>query len=210
MNSSPPPWPRYHPQPSAPTDVVRDANPRDFHLAEYENLPALIAHWDSHVWSKSNWFFGVQSLLLGAAGIAFKDHLLVETTLPTRRSLGALIILAFFNLWLCYVWFRTNRSNREYLKPLFERARAIETAALGDGQGTFNFQLERLNAIGGKHSSSRWETHLPSGFGIAWAVMLVSVSLGGGAAYIAVALAACLLALILLVWQERLGSPRAS
>lgn len=144
----------------------------DFMCQEYENFPALIAHWDSHFWNKSQWFFAAESVLLGAVGYAFKDAFLSGIA-PARPAFIFLVAACVFNFWICYVWFRTNRSNREYLGTLLPRARAIEEAILGDKTGTFSTQRESLHQ---RHSSSRWEIHLPSGFALAWVLALITAA----------------------------------
>ena len=154
-----------------------DDGRRDFMLREYENLPALIAHWDSHFWQKSQWFFAVESVLLAAVGVAFKDTFLSAVT-ATRPAFLFLIASCVFNFWICYVWFRTNRSNREFLGPLLKRARDIEEAILKDETGTFSAQRKSLTSPESeRHSSHRWENHLPSGFALAWAAALLAVGL---------------------------------
>ena len=148
----------------------------DFRRREYTNLPALIAHWDTHFWQKSQWFFAVESVLLAAVGIAFKDTFLAGEA-PKKQAFLVLVGACVFNFWLCYVWFRTNRSNREFLGPLLVRARDIEKAILGDDTGTFSAQRQSLiSAKHERHSSHRWENHLPSGFAAAWMAALLAAT----------------------------------
>lgn len=157
-----------------------NSDPRlEFKRLEYSNLPALIAHWDAHFWHKSQWFFGVESLILAAVGIAFKDTFL-DGFAPKRPGFFFLVGSCVFNFWICYVWFRTNRANREFLTPLLHRAREIETEFLKNEMGTFSAQQNSLTGWKhAQHSSHQWENHLPSGFALAWAVGLLVAALHG-------------------------------
>lgn len=153
-----------------------EKSPLDFARQEYANLPTLIAHWDSHFWQKSQWFFAVESVLLAAIGVAFKDTFLAGAA-PARSAFFLLVASCVFNFWICYVWFRTNRSNREFLGPLLGRARDIERKILGDDTGTFSEQRRSLMSPKNvRHSAHRWENHLPSGFALAWAAALVTAA----------------------------------
>jgi hypothetical protein len=146
----------------------------EFIRAEYSSLPALIAHWDGHFWQKSQFFFAVESVMLAAIGVAF-EKVFLEGAPLSRPGYWVLIFACFFNFWLCYVWFRTNRSNREFLGPLFKRARDIERLPLEDDDGTFTAQHCSLNAPEHvRHSAHRWENHLPTGFALAWSAALVA------------------------------------
>ena len=177
----------------------------DFMWLEYENLPALIAHWDTHFWQKSQWFFAVESVLLAGAGVAFKDTFLSGVA-PTRRAFLLLVAACVFNFWICYVWFRTNRSNREYLSPLLQRARVIEAANLEKDTGTFSAQQKSLSfPEHERHSSNRWETHLPSGFALVWAAALLLAAYGRR---FCLALSALTLALVALLLLERFHPKR--
>jgi hypothetical protein len=166
---------------SAPADEPNCR--RDFLLREYENLPQLIAHWDAHFWQKSQFFFAVESLLLAAVAVAFRQTFLKGAP-PTLQEFRALIGLSVFNFWLCYVWFRTNRSNREFLGPLLTRARAIERAlAAGsdfktaEDRPTFTVQWQSLREPPrDRHSSHWWENHLPTGFALSWVAALVTAA----------------------------------
>ncbi len=156
---------------------ISDKSRLDFMCREYANLPALIAHWDAHFWKKSQWFFAVESVLLAAVGVAFKDTFLSGVA-PARAAFLFLVASCVFNFWICYVWFRTNRSNREFLGPLLQRARAIEAAILENDTGTFSAQRKSLaSPKNERHSSHRWENHLPSGFALAWAAALLAAAL---------------------------------
>jgi hypothetical protein len=176
----------------------------DFRRLEYGNLPALIAHWDTHFWRKSQWFFAVESVLLGAVGVAFKNTFLSGIA-PARPAFLLLVAACVFNFWICYVWFLTNRRNREYLVPLLQRARAIEAVNLkDDDKGTFSAQFEALEKHP-SHASGRWENHLPSGFALTWAAALLAAALYNRS-YLA--LGALTLSLVVLLRLERFHPKR--
>jgi hypothetical protein len=164
--------------------MTDEPNPRrDFLLHEYGNLPQLIAHWDAHFWQKSQFFFAVESLLLGVVAVEFRKTFLEGAT-PGLQKFCELVGLSLFNFWLCYVWFRTNRSNREFLGALFGRARAIESAlaAVSEGgipenQPTFTCQFQSLlKPSQDRHASHWWENHLPTGFAASWVAVLITAA----------------------------------
>ena len=162
---------------------VEPDHQRDFLLREYQNLPQLIAHWDAHFWQKSMFFFAVESLLLTAMAFTFRE-IFLKGVPPTIQEFHCLIGLSLFNFWLCYVWFRTNRSNREFLDPLLTRARVIEHALAAssdvktaEDRQTFTVQWQSLcEPPRDRHSSRRWENHLPTGFALSWVAALVTVA----------------------------------
>jgi hypothetical protein len=148
---------------------------------EYESLPALIAIWGNLSWQKSQFFFAVESVFLAGIGVALKDTF-VEGKAPAPAAFLMLVGACVFNFWICYVWFRTNRSNREYLNPLLQRAQEIEVALLNDkaDKATFSAQSRSLREPERKrHSSERWERHLPTGFAAAWAAALLAAAAHG-------------------------------
>ena len=151
-----------------------DEKQRKVLILEYGNLPGLIAHWDAHFWHKSQFFFAVKSLLLGAVGVAFRETFLKGVPLGSQ-GLWVLVGVCIFNYWICYVWFRTNRSNREFLGPLFERARWIEKCLLEGQPGTFIAQWTALlDPKRDRHSAHWWENHLPTVFAVAWTAVLLA------------------------------------
>jgi hypothetical protein len=86
------------------------------------------------------------------------------------------------------------------LDPLLRRACEIEKAILENDIGTFSAQKKSLALPEHeRHSSKRWETHLPSGFALAWAVALLAAALYGGRFCLALStLTVSLVALLLL------------
>jgi len=149
-----------------------------FMCREYEHLPALIALWGGLSWQKTQFFFGVESVFLAGIGVALKETF-IEGRVPAHPAFLMLMGASVFNFWICYVWFRTNRSNREYLNPLLQRACEIEVALLNE-TATFSVQRKSLRAPERKrHSSEWWERHLPTGFAIAWAATLLAAASHG-------------------------------
>lgn len=149
-------------------DDLKPVSKEDLLLEEYKGLIPQIIHWDSHFWNKSKFFLTFESAFLAGALVALNDFARHGTKVP-MPMLFALFAATIFSLYLSYVWFRTNRRNREYLELRFKRAREIE-AALGSVQSLFTNDPLLLPK---DHGSSGWETHLPIAFGIAWIATLI-------------------------------------
>jgi len=128
------------------------------------------------------------------------------------RLFPMLVAIMLFNIFLCYVWFRTNRSNREYLKVRFERALQIED----DPDMSNVIQLYHLQQLilkdsrYAKHSSSWWETQLPSAFMIAWFAIVIAGAFDSDSFVFAI-VAGLSIALVVgaIAWIERTGWPQA-
>jgi uncharacterized membrane protein len=177
----------------------------DFMIREYESLPALIAFWGNLTWQKSQFFFAVEAVALAGIGTALRETFVDGKTLGFEPFM-LLLCASLFNFWLCYVWFRTNRSNREYLTPLLQRAREIEDALAG-GEATFGTQWKYLREPEReRHGSERWERHLPTGLASIWAAALV-VGASHGAWRCEVA-GALLAAVIVVALAEAVHPPR--
>lgn len=131
--------------------------------------------WGGLSWQKSQFFFTVESIAFAGVGVAFKGTFL-DGTPPRNSGLFLLIGICVFNFWLCYVWFNTNRRNREYLDPLLKRGRAIE-GALKCKDATYSAQWKFLQDLPRRRvRTSPLELHIPSGFALAWAVALLIVA----------------------------------
>jgi hypothetical protein len=142
---------------------------------EYDNLPALIALYGNLSWQKSQFFFTVESIAFAGVGVAFKNTFLEGAT-PAGPALFLLIVVCVFNFWLCYVWFNTNRRNREYLNPLVQRGRAIEVALKAD-KATHSAQWTFLESLPKRrYRTSWWELHIPTGFALAWSFALLTAA----------------------------------
>ena len=173
---------------------------------EYDNLPALIALWGGLSWQKNQFFFGVESVLLAGIGVVLKDTF-VYGNAPPPPAFQMLMGASVFNFWICYVWFRTNRSNRNYLSPLLLRARELEVALLND-TATFSAQLKYLlEPTRKRQTSERWERHLPTGFAVAWAAALLAAASHGP--FWGLAFSTLLPSLLALVLFERFHPSRA-
>lgn len=140
---------------------------------EYDNLPALISLFGSLSWQKNQFFFTVESVAFAGVGVAFKSTFL-DGTAPAVPALVLLIGICVFNFWICYVWFRTNRRNREYVDAILQRASAIEKELVSNDKATFSAMPKQR-----QHSSSRWELHIPSSFAVAWTVALLTAAWHG-------------------------------
>ena len=145
---------------------------------EYDNLTAHVALYGNLSWQKSQFFFAVESIAFAGVSVGFKDTFL-RGTIPQTPALLLLIVVCLFNLWLCYVWFSTNRRNREYLEPLLHRAREIEHT-LNHDDATYSVQWSVLEAKPKRRvRTSVLERHIPTGFAIAWTIILLAGSWHG-------------------------------
>src|SRR5260370_29496370 len=140
---------------------------------EYDNLTSHIALYGNLSWKKSQFFFAVESIAFAGVGVAFRDTFLKGAS-PEATALFLFIVVCLFNFWLCYVWFNTNRRNREYLDPLLKRARRIEKK-LGHVEAMYSAQRKSVESLMSKRKirTSQFERHIPSGFALAWAVALL-------------------------------------
>jgi hypothetical protein len=94
-------------------------------MKEYEACATMIVHWDEFFYETSRFYLFIESALLAVAFSLLTAQLVDEK--PMRPELITLFVcLTLFNLVLCYIWFRANRSNREYLRVGFIRALEIE------------------------------------------------------------------------------------
>ena len=152
------------------TDGEKGKSREDLLLEEYKGLIPQIIHWDSHFWNKSKFFLTFESAFLAGTLIALRDNV-IQGKIISVTLFVALIGIVIFNLYLSYVWFRTNRRNREFLELRFQRAREVETE-LGGVQKLFTNDPLKLSK---DHGSARWETHLATGFAIAWGTLFLGL-----------------------------------
>jgi hypothetical protein len=149
------------------TETKNEKTSYDLLLEEYKGIIPQIIHWDSHFWNKSKFFLTFESAFLAGTILTLREN--VSTGKALSVSLFWILVgVAVFNLYLSYVWFRTNRRNREFLELRFRRAREIE-AALGGIQKIFTNDPLQLTK---GHGSAYWEIHLATGFAVAWVVLL--------------------------------------
>ena len=132
--------------------------PDEILMREYDSVVKQIIHWDSHFWHKSQFFLAIQSaFVIGAL------------TILTRQT-PILFGVTIFNIYLCYVWFRTNRRNREYINLRTKRAKDIEAdKRLQDILRTFRSEKENLSSC----RSAEWEVHIPIVFIVAWMALSI-------------------------------------
>lgn len=149
----------------------------DLLIKEYEIIGSQIEHWDNHFWNKSNFFLVVESALLAVVTNQLNDEL--RDNKPFQQAIFYLsILIVIFNLFLCYVWFRTNRTNHEYQMVRFLRALQIEKdPVFFHLVELYHFQRSMLmNPKYVKHSSSWWEINIPIAFMLAWIGSLILVA----------------------------------
>jgi alpha-L-arabinofuranosidase len=178
-------------------------------MKEYEACATLIVHWDKFFYETSKFYMFIESALLAVVFSQLSAQLVDEK--PMRPELISLFVcLTLFNLILCYVWFRANRSCREYLKISFIRALQIENdPALKGVVQLANVTRNKLNQKENiKHSSDWWEIHVPILFMIAWAVYLISAAFDSHD-FVAAIIVGLIFVLVIraLIFIERTGWP---
>ncbi len=141
---------------------------QDILLTEYESVVTQLNHWDSLFWTKSQFFLVIESAFIAVILQGFKE----QVTSASGKVPLELLFLFFgadlFNIYLCYVWFRTNRRNREYIRQRIARACEIESEL-----GVLQTFTDAKQKVPNDHGSADWETHLPTVFIIVWVVLLV-------------------------------------
>jgi hypothetical protein len=143
-------------------------------MKEYEAVTALIVHWDKFFYETSKFYLIIESALLAIVISRLSDELADKQ--PMLQQLIFLVIfITLLNLFLCYVWFRANRSCREYLKVTFNRALQIENDPILKGIiQLYHFEQDSLSQKRYvNHSSSWWEVNVPIVFMIAWSACLI-------------------------------------
>jgi len=159
--------------------------PDEILIKDYDSIVRQIIHWDSHFWHKNQFFLAIQSAfmvvvlkvikekILNVPEISLKEISLKEILLKLDL-LFLFTVVTFFNIYLCWVWFKTNRRNREYLELRMRRAREIEADSRLQGLlRTFRKDKRILHRNPfKKHGSAGWENHIPCGFIALWLVLL--------------------------------------
>jgi len=144
---------------------------------EYGQLTTQIIHWDSLSLKKDQFYFAVVGVFLIAVVKVIYDEITKVGTSPFL--VVALIVLAgVFNLFMCIVWFKTNRRNREWLDVRFDRAREIETSQ-GIEFRILSLQDKRFDEPEYEgHATSKLVLYIPIIFFVVWvAVICLSVAL---------------------------------
>ncbi len=150
-----------------PEDKIAPTH-RDILLKEYESLVTQLIHWDSLFWTKSQFFLVIESAFIAVVLQAFKEQVTTASNKLPPALLCLFLVAGLFNIYLCYVWFRTNRRNREYIRQRIERALQIESEL-----GVLHTFTDAKQKLPKGHGSANWETHLPTGFIIIWVVLLL-------------------------------------
>jgi hypothetical protein len=141
-------------------------------LKEYEIISTQVIHWDKFFWDKSQFFLAIESLMLvGISQVVIGE---ISNKSPIALRIYSFLLIAIvFNIFLCYVWFRANRSNREYLQVRYNRAKEIEMELGGNAIKIFQYQdrfLREPKQV--KHSSKIWEIQIPMVFTLGWFILL--------------------------------------
>lgn len=139
-------------------------------VTEYEQIGAQINHWDSLSWQTSNFFLAVEAVFLAATVQLIYSEL--KEPGPSFLRVAALLLAAVvFNWIICFVWFRINRRNREYLEVRFKRALQIE-AHPGIAMRVYTQEHDQLTQPNHRrHSTKNLEKHIPTIFAAAWLVI---------------------------------------
>jgi hypothetical protein len=106
-----------HRLPPEPVRKESSLPPDEMLMKEYQCVVEQIIHWDSHFWRKSQFFLVIQSAFIAGVLQNLKDWVVRPAPMPFLMFL-LFAQLTIFNIYLCYVWFRTNRRNREYPRQL--------------------------------------------------------------------------------------------
>jgi hypothetical protein len=143
-------------------------------MKEYEAITALIVHWDKFFYETSKFYLIIESAFLAGVIIRLSAELVDEKSMQPGLFYLA-VFITLFNLFICYVWFRADRSCREYLKVTFQRALRIEEDPVLRGViQLYHFEQDKVNQTKYvNHSSSWWEEHVPIVFMIAWVACLI-------------------------------------
>ena len=145
-------------------------------IKEYEQLTAQIIHWDSLSLRKDQFFLAVEGLFIIAAGQLLRPHLADLCPLPTHVII-LITVMAIFNCFLCWVWFKTVRRNREWLDVRLKRAEEIEN------KNDIEFRILRrqdseFKEYGG-HEAHKLVLKVPIAFALLWILLLFVAFLWG-------------------------------
>ncbi len=160
-----------------------DAEERDLFLAQYKAVSDQIIHWDTFFWSKSRFFLAVEGVAIFGVGKWLVDQIRTEKT-PTKNVMSLMPVLSeqvfwifataiVLNVFLCIVWLRTGRRNREFLNTRFEVGRAMEEYAKSNPVfWLYTYTEWKIKAKMRGPSSHPLEIGIPMAFLIAWLVIL--------------------------------------
>jgi hypothetical protein len=146
----------------------------DLLSAQIKAVSDQVVHWDNFFWSKSSFFMAVESAgLLGIAKV-YADH-------PGHLSQAfsvMFVVAALLNLYLCLVWLRTARRNRDFLNMRFQYGAALERALKNPDFCLYTYQDWKRNPQNQKMSgpeSHHLEIKIPIAFAIVWLLILACV-----------------------------------
>lgn len=148
-------------------------------LREYETITGQITHWDTHTWRKSQFFLAIETFWLAIIVNQIIKVITDDKSLIDAKMFLIIIGVVIFNIFICYVWFRTSRRNDTYLDVRFMRARDIEKKlGMKDALHLYRDQYQKLAKLEIiKQRSRPWEVHLSSAFVVAWFLILITTSL---------------------------------
>ena len=140
-------------------------------------------HWDAHYWQKHQFFFLIQSAFILGAGKLITDEVYkcsaANAVVIPVFILWLALALSILNLFLCYVWLKTSKRNRLYLKSRIHRAKELENEIKPLVMKSFNNPMLNHIADG---SVSKLENNVPKAFMGLWSIIftyfLVLISRG--------------------------------
>lgn len=137
-------------------------------LEKYKLLVPQIIHWDTHFWNKSKFFLGVQTAFLAAFGAAASS--IIKHEFFSKSMIDPILVAAgIFNIYLCFVWFKTNVRNLQYrafkIAEFLAIERRLSVLTIFDA-----FAVKRF--LPPSASSSGCERFMPLAFGFAWVFVL--------------------------------------
>jgi hypothetical protein len=136
-------------------------------LEKYKLLVTQIIHWDTLFWSKSKFFLAIETAFLATVG-AVHSPPLKGKFLDAASAPYVVIILALFNIFLCYVWHRTNKRNLQYRRFKIDEFMEIEKRM--PELAIFSGDAAKI-LIPKSGRSARWEMSLPFAFALLWCLV---------------------------------------
>ena len=103
-------------------DAVKE---RGYLKQEYDYEHGVGQHWDNLRWNVSKFFLGIQTAFVVAAMTGFLELSRGKTTHKSLIIIG-LILLVFFNIAICIIWWLRNMGIHAWHKVAIRRQRLIE------------------------------------------------------------------------------------
>ena len=168
------------PEPVGPLEPLTRRDRIELLMHEYDAISEQIVHWDSQRWQLSQFFVAVEAVSLGIVGQWLLPALQGSsgTVADPALAAGVVSVAGAINLYVCYSWFRTARSNLDYCNTRFKRAREIEDSPLvGKTMQLYHHADDALrDASRRNHASAGWVRHIPSAFILAWIAVLAAAA----------------------------------